>query len=69
MHFGAISVFLTRPRQEKTCNEQKSNICLNFLTNYTFRFGQKITRRTTTSERNKFLQVIASFRYKDSDIK
>ena len=30
---------------------------------------KKITRRTTTSERNKFLQVIASFRYKDSDSK
>ena len=25
--------------------------------------NKKITRRTTTSERNKFLQVIAGFRY------
>ena len=31
--------------------------------------NEKITRRTTTSESNKFLQVIARFRKKYSDIK
>ena len=33
------------------------------------RVKKKITRRTTTSERNKFLQVVASFRKKESDSK
>ena len=40
-----------------------------FVFMYLESYKKKITRRTTTSERNKFLQVIASFRKKVTDCK